>query len=169
MTTRNFRFIADGSGKNLSFVVAASGQSSIDNVRAFEVLQEQQPKKNVKEFLSGNMDDSREIIMRADTQHIQLMGEFETFANPLAIVTRLQRGSLVKCFVAFGDDDFYELEGTATKGVSIIKIHSQNRDEITTPPIAREIRVSWRDSSKQLCRLTQGEIIFLPTTMSMSE
>jgi hypothetical protein len=165
-------FVADGSGNTLSFV-PFSGVGENFSLDAVSVKKITTPATEgelpVNEFLAGTTDNGNEIHFRADTQMIQLMSEFETFANPLAIVTKLQRGSMTKCFVALGDGDFYELEGNATKGVSIIKVHSKNRDDITTPPVAREIRVSWRDSSRQLCRLTQGEIVFLPTTMSHVE
>jgi len=123
----------------------------------------------IKEFLTGNTDEGREIFFRADTQQIQLMNNFETFSNPLSIVTRTQRGSMLKCFVALNDEDFYEIQGTATKGVSILKIHSKNKSKIPSPPIARKIRISWRDGSKQLCRLIQSAIIFIPGTMDYSE
>ena len=124
---------------------------------------------SVKEFLTGQTDEGREIFFRADTQQIQLQSQFETFSNPMAIVTRLQRGTMLKCFVALDDGDFYEIEGTASKGVSILKVHSKNRSKIPTPPIARKMRVSWRDGSKQLCRLIQTAIIFIPGTMDYSE
>ena len=168
-------FVADSSGTYIRFAAMGSDQTSpaqatIDNVSLRALIQEGvDDNVPVKEFLSGTTDEGREIIFRADTHPIQLMSEFETYAAPLAIVTKLQRGSLVKCFVALGDDDFYELEGNATKGVSLTKVHSRNKVDLETPPLAREIRISWRDSSKQLCRLTQGGIIFLPTTLSHSE
>lgn len=161
------QFTADSSGNNISF----SGVLPIiiDDVSLRrEVSPEVIPNYEINEVLTGNTDNGREINFRVDTQLIQLMPEFETFANPLAVVTKLQRGTMVKCFIALGDDDFYELEGNATKGVSLVKVHSQNKN-IETPPIAREVRISWRDSSKQLCRLTQGGIIFLPTSMSYTE
>jgi len=84
-------------------------------------------------------------------------------------MTQVHRGSLVKCYIALDDGDFYELEGNATKGVSLVKVHSQKRGEIESPPIAREMRISWRDSSKQLCQIIEGEIVYLPTTMSIVE
>lgn len=162
-------FTADASGPELTFVPIGETNFSIKVVSIRKVTNQiEEGNLPVNEFLTGNTDNGKEIMFRADTQQIVLMTEFETFANPLAIVTKLQRGSMVKCFVALGDDDFYELEGTVKKGVSIVKVHSKSK-EIETPPIAREIRVSWRDSSKQLCRLTQGEIVFLPTTMNYTE
>lgn len=171
MSNFSIIFVADSSGGSISFQPAGGlSQMSIDNVtlkRELTSLSEENA--DIKEFLIGSTDDGKEISFRADTQMIQLLGDFEVFGNPIAIVTKSQRGSLVKCFIALGDEEFYELEGNATKGVSIVKVHSQNRNEIETPPIAREVRISWRDYSMQLCRLTQGSIIFFPTTMSHTE
>lgn len=124
---------------------------------------------SVKEFLSGNSDEDKEIFFRADTQRLQLSKNFELFYTPIAIITKLQRGSLVKCFVALGDDDFYQLEGNAGKGTSITKVHSSEENDKETPPLTREIRISWRESSKQVCRLTQGGIISLPTNMDYTQ
>lgn len=170
MDTASVIFTADGSGGLLSFVPNGLITGTIDNVRLQKVeVAEISALPAGKEFLVGNTDDGGEITFRADTQYIQLMDEFETFAIPLAIVTKSQRGSLIKCFVALGDDDFYELDGSATKGTSLIKVHPRSRDTESTPGPVREIRISWRDSSKQLCRLTQGGVIFLPATMSYTE
>lgn len=170
MNTVSIIFTADGSGTFLSFMPQNVLTGTIDNVSLQKVVVPQVDSSPTgKEFLTGNTDDGAEIVFRADTQIIQLVDEFETFAIPISVVTKLQRGSLVKCFVSFGEDDFYELEGSATKGVSILKIHPQNKDTETTPSPTREIRLSWRDSSKQLCRLTQGSIVFLPTTMNYVE
>jgi len=170
MTTYVTTFTADGSGNSISFLPQGQGAIHVDNV-SLKLLQTPSVDSNlpVKEFLSGNTDDGQAIIFRADTQPLSLLPEFENFANPLAIMTKLQRGSLVKCFVALGDGDFYELEGSATKGVSLTKVHAQNKGTMVTPPTARDIRISWRDSSMQLCRLTQGAIIFLPTNMNYVE
>ena len=162
-------FVADGSGNEISFR-STDGNLIVDGVSLRKVdTASVDGNVQAKEFLVGNTDEGREINFRVDTHIIQLMSEFETFAIPVAVIAKLQRGSLLKCFVALGDDDFYELEGNATKGTSLVKVHSQNRSEVDTPPVTREIRISWRDSSKQLCRLTQGGVIFLPTTMNYTE
>jgi hypothetical protein len=87
----------------------------------------------------------------------------------MAVITRLQRGTMTKCFVALDDGDFYEIQGMVSKGVSILKVHSKDRSKIPTLPIARKMRLSWRDGSKQLCRLLQGAIVFIPGTMDYSE
>jgi hypothetical protein len=75
----------------------------------------------------------------------------------------------MKCFVAIDGGDFYEIQGTASKGVSILKVHSQDKRNIPSPPITRKMKVSWRDGSAQLCRLIQSAIVFVPGTMDYSE
>lgn len=171
MARQTITFVADGSGNTISFFPSPEVSNLIiDNVSLKEVLTPAiASADHVNEFLTGNTDNGREIFFRVDTQQIQLIEKFENFANLLAIMTKLHRGTMVKCFVAIDDEDFYELNGTAKKGVSIIKVHSPNPAKIKSPPIAREVRISWRDSSQQLCRLTQGSIIFLPTEMSLTE
>jgi hypothetical protein len=163
-------FTADASGGTISFLPIGGGVFSIELVsikkEATSAVDSQIP---INQFLTGTTDNGNEINFRVDTPRIQLMTEFETFANPLAVMTQVHRGSLIKCFVALDDGDFYELEGNAVKGVSLVKIHSQKRNEIETPPIAREIRISWRDSSNQLCQIIEGEIVFLPTTLNYVE
>jgi len=171
MATFTTTFVADNSGESLTFKCEDSPASlSIDNVSLKEITTEETADNfSVKEFLTGTTDEGRTIFFRADTQQIQLNSQFETFSNPIAIANRMQRGTLTKCFVALDDGDFYELQGTVNKGVSLLKIHSVDKKSVPTPPIAREVRISWRDSSKQLCRLIQSSIIFIPGTMDYSE
>ena len=171
MPTYSTTFIANTSGDSITFRCDDSPASmTIDNVSLKQVTTAASSSNySIKEFLSGSTDEGNAIFFRADTQQIQLNPQFEMFSSPIAVVTRSQRGTLVKCFVALDDDDFYEIQGTATKGVSILKIHSSDKKNIPMPPKAREIRVSWRDSSKQLCRLIQTSIIFIPGTMDYTE
>jgi hypothetical protein len=171
MAIITINFTADNSGESITFRGDDSvGNLTVQSVSLREIVSIANPGgPHIKEFLSGTTDDGKEIFFRADTQQMQLNTQFETFSNPIAIATRTQRGSMVKCFVALDDGDFYEIQGTVTKGVSIVKVHSRDKKSIPTPPIAREIRVSWRDGSKQLCRLLQTSIIFIPGTMDFSE
>jgi hypothetical protein len=126
--------------------------------------------REIKEFLSGNTDEGKPIIFRADTQLIQLQNEFEKLSTPLAVVTRHQRGTLTKVFVSLDNDDFYELQGnTIDKSVSITKVHSRSDLSAPSPTTASKMRISWRDNSKQLCRLVQTAIVFIPSDMDYSE
>jgi hypothetical protein len=171
METFTTTFVADDSGNVINFKSdSALASISVDSISLREVTTSSSDSNfSIKEFLYGNTDEGKTIFFRADTQQIQLQDQFETFASPIAITNRTQRGDLIKCFVALDDGDFYELQGTVTKGVSILKVHSADRKGVPTPPLARELRISWRDSSKQLCRLIQSSIIFIPGTMDYSE
>lgn len=171
MERRSIDFIANGTGDCLIFRSdSASASITIDNISVKQVVIDAiEPNFSVKEFLTGTTDEGDPIFFRADSQQIQLNANFEMFSTPTTVVNRTQRGTLTKCFVALDDGDFYEIQGTVNKGFSALKIHSRNRDGIPTPPITREIRVSWRDSSKQLCRILQSSIIFVAGTMDYSE
>ena len=172
MATQIVDFIADGTGDIIEFVCESVGVTlSVDNVSIKEIEQEStSERKAVKEFLTGSTDDGKPIFFRADTQQLLLNASFEKFASPMAIVTRSKRGSMVKCYVALDDDlDFYEVQGTVEKGVSILKVGSRDKANMTSPPLAREIKVSWRDSSKQLCRLNQAAIRFVQNSIEKSQ
>lgn len=122
--------------------------------------------KSVMDLLQNSVftDDGSEIFMRADTQEIQLIQEFEMFANPLAIVTETKRGSQLKCYINPDDDGFYEMQGTIKKGISTIKVTSRDATKMQ-PVICRKIKLSYRDSSKQRPRINQTALIYLPTVM----
>ena len=121
--------------------------------------------KSIKEFLVGNTDDGDVIFFRADTQPLQFSKSFELYSEPLEIVSEVDRGASMECFVALDDDDFYPIEGTFRKGVSTLKITSKDPQRVQPTP-CRRIRVSFRDSSKQKCKLLQTSIVYAPTNMS---
>lgn len=118
----------------------------------------------VASFLEGNTDFGGEIFFRVDTQEFQLMKEFEMKANPIEVLTEMDRGSQMQVFVSLDRERFFELQGTATKGVSKLKVHQPKKVE-EKPPHCRRLRLSYRDGSKQLCRLNQFAINYLPTTV----
>lgn len=164
-------FTADNSGDILTFKCDSSPASlTLNNVSIKEIETAATVNNpSIKEFLCGTTDEGHEIFFRVDTQTLQLNEKFETFSTPIAVATKTHRGSMLKCFASLDDGDFYELEGTVTKGVSIVKVHSKDKKNLPTPPLARDIKLSWRDSSKQLCRLIQTSIIFIPGSMDYSE
>ena len=120
--------------------------------------------KSVMDFLSGFTDDGQEIFFRIDTQELQLLQEFETFVNPLAVITEVVRGSQMKCYISIDKDDFYPIEGMVGKGVSALKVNSRDPTK-TQPVIGRKIKLSYRDSSKQRCRINQFAVVYKPTSM----
>lgn len=127
--------------------------------------------KHIKEFLSGNTDDGAEIVSRADTQLIQPIRSMESFSNPIAIISELERGSAMKVFVSVEKEPFYELDGALEKGVSTVKItpSGQDRRDKVAPILCRRIQISFRDASKQRPRLLQTSLIFLPTPVTESQ
>jgi hypothetical protein len=122
--------------------------------------------KYVKEFLSGSTDDGDTIFMRIDTAKIQFQKEFEIFIQPTAVVTEVDRGSQLKCFVSLDEGPFFELEGTMEKGIVILKLRNEN-DNLVKPPMTRFMRLSFRDSSQQRPRIVQTAIIYYPTTIDI--
>jgi len=120
--------------------------------------------KSVKEFLSGNTDDGDEISMRVDTMKITpLPTTFEKNIQPLSIIVETERGSAIQTYVNLDKkEEFYPLEGSVVKGISTIKINNKD-DERGKPPTCRLISFSFRDSSKQICKLSRMALIFLPT------
>lgn len=117
-----------------------------------------------KEFLSGNTDDGSEIFMRIDFNKQNLNPEWDKYSNPISVMLESERGTSIKTFVSVneGNPEFYELDGTNEKGISILKIHNKDSDR-GDPPVARTLMVSLRDSSLQTCKLNRMAVIFLPT------
>ena len=166
MVTKKRTFVADDSGDFIAFKASTPSNITIDNVSVKEVTSEATPTNySIKEFLSGTTDEGAPIFFRADSQQIQLNEYFEKLSSLFSIVNRVKRGSLMKCFISLDNEDFYELQGDVSKGVSTLRIHPKDRNNEIAPPLAREVKISWRDSSKQLCRLEQSSIIFSETLM----
>jgi len=127
----------------------------------------------VKEFLSGETDDSKEINFRMDTMKLTTgvqvgtsssSAAFEYSSKPIALLVESERGSAVKVFVNLeNNEEYYSVEGTVTKGLSVIKITDKDSSR-GKPPVCRLISVSLRDNSKQLCKISRMTLVTLPTT-----
>lgn len=158
-------FVSIGGG-SISFTPSGSFSGSINDVRLRQLetaaVTENQ---SIKEFLTGETDEGSAIVFRVDTQTLQLQTNPEMYSNPTAVLTETERGSMVKAFVSLDDKQFYELEGTVVKGVSILKINTPSTDDNGDLPLTQSIQISYRDSSKQLCRLIQTAISVIPTTI----
>lgn len=116
----------------------------------------------VSEFLSGETDNGSEIILRADTASFALAGQFEKIFEPQEVIIELERGTGVQVFVSLDKGPFYEIEGTAAKGCTILKITGSDGDR-TTPPRCRNIRISLRHALKQLCKVSRVAVTYNPT------
>jgi len=120
--------------------------------------------KSVKEFLVGETDDGQEIPFRIDTMRLTLQSQYENQNNPVAIITEVDRGSSIKTFIALDDDGFYPIEGDVVKGLSVVKLNEKGT-KMGQPPTTRQIAISLRDSSKQLCKISRMSVIFTPTNV----
>lgn len=168
--TMPFVFTANSSGDSISFsIVDPQTIISIDRVHVKHYTDpDVSDNYSVKELLSGQTDEGKEIHFRADTQIMQLQQGPEMYSSAIAVVTELERGSQVKAFVSMDEGPFYQLEGTVTRGVSILKPNSAS-DEKVEPPLTKAIQLSYRDSSKNLCRLLQIGLITSPTQIDYAQ
>jgi hypothetical protein len=133
------------------------------------LMQHEGTGKYIKEFLTGSTDDGAEIFFQVDTQILHLNQEFEYFINPNALILDVDRGSGMKCFISPDEDqDFFEIQGTVSKGISTLKMNSES-DVKVKPVLGRHVRLSFRDGSKQLCRLIQCSLLWMPTMIDFTE
>ena len=118
----------------------------------------------VKEFLSGETDDGKEISFRADTMFLTLQAGWENLNNLVTVLVDVDRGSAGQVFIDLGKGDgYYPLPGNLRKGLSNIKVTGKD-DSRGQPPVARLVSISLRDSSKQICKFSRMSLIFVPTT-----
>ena len=118
---------------------------------------------HVFEFLSGENDDytgdNKEILFRVDTNNITLSSTFEKISFPQSVIIEVERGSGLDIFVALDDEPFYQLQGKANKGCSIIKINGRNNDD-ASPPRCRRMKISVRDYSRSICKISRLAIAY---------
>jgi len=126
----------------------------------------EETKYPIMEFLTGQLDDrgtsDKAIPARFDTGNITLNKSFEKICYPMEVIIESERGSGIKCFVSLDNDSFYELEGEAIKGLTILKVTNKNLD-IEKPPRCRQINISIRDFTKKLCKISRIAIIYSDT------
>jgi hypothetical protein len=118
--------------------------------------------RRTAEFLSGETDLGSEIIMRAETPAFTLSGQFEKFVYPLEVVLEVERGSGIKVFVSLDRGPFYELEGEATKGSTILKIQPLDGND-SIPVRCRNIRLAFSHANSQLVKIARAAITFNPS------
>jgi hypothetical protein len=122
----------------------------------------------IKEFLVGNTDDGEEIFFRIDSNEIQFMKEIEYSVILKTVVTHMHRGALVTTMISLDGEDFYEIEGTNKKGITPLKITPRDKSQIQ-PVYCKKLQLSFRESSKQLCRIVQAAIVYIPTSLNTPE
>jgi len=113
----------------------------------------------IMELLTGETDNGKEIPFRIDSSNISLSKEFEKISYVHEVIIESERGSNIQCFVSLDREPFYEIEGTARKGATIMKITNKDGDH-AKPPRCRTIKVSIRDFSKQLCKISRVALTY---------
>ena len=116
----------------------------------------------------GSTDDGAEIFFRADSNEIQFMKEIEYSVILKTVVTNMHRGALVTTMVSLDGEDFYEIEGTNKKGITPLKITPRDKSQIQ-PVYCKKLQLSFRESSKQLCRIVQAAVVYSPTSLNTPE
>jgi len=119
------------------------------------------------ELFNGATDDNTvdetEIPFRIDTGKITLSKQFEKICYPTEIIIETERGSNIKTFISLDNGKYYELNGDAIKGCTILKVHNTDNDK-NTPPRCRNLKLSFRDYSKSLCKIARVAIIYTETS-----
>jgi hypothetical protein len=122
---------------------------------------------HIFEFLNSELDNvvtaNVSIPMRIDTGNITLANHFEKICYPQSIIIETERGSGIKCFVSLDNQPFYEIEGEAVKGCTILHISGRDVND-NKPPSCRRIKLSIRDYTKKLCKFGRVAIIYTETT-----
>jgi hypothetical protein len=117
----------------------------------------------IMEFLNGETDDNtsakKEILFRIDTNDITLSDNFEKISYPQSVIIETERGSSLDVFISLDGAPFYQLQGKADKGCSIIKINGKSNDD-ASPPRCRRLKISVRDFSKSLCKISRLAILY---------
>lgn len=115
----------------------------------------------VVEFLASGVftDMGAEIHMRADTPNLLIGQLFEKLSYPLEVAIEMERGRALRVFVSLDMDSWYEIEGEAAKGLSILKIIRKELDS-PSPTKCRNIRFSFRHSEKSLCKLSKVAVSY---------
>jgi len=123
-------------------------------------------KYHIYELFNGQIDDrvanDKEIPFRIDSQDLLLSENFEGIGYPVEVIIEAERGSNIQCFVSLDDKPFYEIEGTARKGVSILKVTSKSSED-NKPPRCRKIKLSIRDFSTKLCKINRVAVKYYPS------
>lgn len=114
------------------------------------------------EFLSGESDNSRDVYMRLDTDFITLAKMFEKISYPQEVIIEADRGNGISCFASLDEGPFYELEGQAMKGCTILKVQNPDPSQ-NKPPRCRRMKLSLRSLSKTLPKIYRVAILYTAT------
>lgn len=114
---------------------------------------------NVYQFLTGSTDTINgttvaNIPMRMDTTRLYMCKEYDKIGSPMEVGIESERGSNTRCFISIDEQPYYELQGQASKGITILKVDNIE-SEATIPPRGRFVRLSLRDYSNQTVKISR--------------
>ncbi len=153
-------------GVNASNFTTIEDDSAIDRL----LMATEDNGYHVHEFLVGTVDDegtgssylNKEILFRTDTSNITLSDNFEQVCLPQEIIIETERGNAIECFVSLDNEPWYRVEGDIVKGCVILKVGRRNL-QTETEPRCRRLRISIRDYTKNLCRISRIAIVYAIT------
>lgn len=121
---------------------------------------------HIFELFNGQTDNnvtaSNEIPMEIETDEITLAKAFEKLSYPTEIIVETERGSGIQCFISLDGGQFYQIEGDIVKGCTILKVTNKIEGD-PRPPSCRKMKISIRDYTKKLCKITRIAIIYAET------
>jgi len=117
---------------------------------------------HIYEFLNSEEDAEVEIPFRIDSDNITLAPNFENICYPQQIAIETERGSGMQCFVSLDNGPFYQIKGEIIKGCTVLKVNNKDLER-ASPPRCRQIKLSIRDFSTKLCKISRVAILYTST------
>ena len=103
-----------------------------------------------------------------ESPDLTLASMFENYNYPKNLCVECERGSTAEGFVSVDQGGFYAVDGKILKGANILRIVGSGPDR-SKPPRARSMKISIRDSSKQICKFTKIGIVYDETEQNNPE
>lgn len=117
----------------------------------------------INEFLFNTYYDDAvtndvEIPFNIETGNIILSKKFENYSHPLRIITDIESGGQVKCFISLDDGDFKPIEGAGRKGAAIFIVTPKSNDYGS--PKCRKLNIALRETSGRRVKISKIAIEF---------
>lgn len=125
----------------------------IDSLDPDRLLFSHSINNNVYAYLEGTSDDGQDIPFSITSPNLTLCQEFENYAYPEEIIVEADSGQNLAAFISLDDQKFFEIKGSATKGITIFKTTEKAED--LGGVRCRRIKISIREFSKTHCKLTR--------------
>lgn len=109
--------------------------------------------KNVYELFNGVSDDGKAIPFSVTSPNLSLCAEFENYAYPEEVIVEADGGQNIGVYVSLDDQPFFQIKGSATKGVTIFKTTEKAED--LGGQKCRRIKISIREFSVVPCKITR--------------